>query len=207
MKQDAINQTVMDGILHRVQHLVRPDRVRELLERTINRYLDTEPDRLAKIERELTRVTKEINRMIIAHTKFEMDLPEDKVNELKSRQKTLEAQRDGLIASGYQKIASNIETEVDQFLEKLAAAQTVLEIGNAQDRIRLREAFLAKAEVFCYNKRLEVRLSWRRIPKLAEGSDTGHLHIIAANLEDDDLEVERYLYDNAKLIPITVGEV
>ena len=29
-----------------------------------------------------------------------------------------------------------------------------------------------------------------------------HLHIIAANLEDDDLEVERSIYENSRLIPL-----
>ena len=43
--------------------------------------------------------------------------------------------------------------------------------------------------------------------KVANGVITLHLHIIAANLEDDDLEVERYAYVNAQLLPIVAGEV
>ena len=35
-------------------------------------------------------------------------------------------------------------------------------------------------------------------------SDTYHLHSLSANQEDD-LEVERYLYDNARLVLMTDG--
>ena len=49
-----------------------------------------------------------------------------------------------------------------------------------------------------------MRFFERWIPKLAEGSDTGHLHHISAGevFEDDDLEVERYQYEDSKLILI-----
>ena len=66
----------------------------------------------------------------------------------------------------------------------------------------LREGFLAKAEVFWYNTRPEVRLYWRRIPKDTDGGGTAHLQIIAANLDDDDLELERYFYHGSKLVHI-----
>jgi DNA invertase Pin-like site-specific DNA recombinase len=176
MKQEPINQIVINKILSRIQYLVRPERVKELLERKMIRFLGTKPDRLAQIEKELKTVTKEIDRMIQAYAKFETPLPEDKVNGLKSRQKALEAQRDGLVAAGHTTSAVNIKTEVDQFLERLQQAQTEIQLGSPQDRIRIREAFLVRGEVFWYNNRPEVQFLWRRLPKVAEGGYTAHLH-------------------------------
>gem|GEM_PF-1613539 len=176
LKQKAIDDVVMQGIQSRIQNLVRPDRVKELFEQRLQRFIESNPDHLLKVEKELKSITNEIDRMIYAFSKFETPMPDDKIRELRGRQKALEATRDGLIAAGHSSSALNIETEVEQFLERLASSQKAIAIGNPQERIQIREAFLAKAEVFWYNSRPEVRFFWRKVPKVATGSNTGHLH-------------------------------
>ena len=106
--------------------------------------------------------------MIYAYRKFETAIPEDKVKELKDRQKILESQKDGLIASGYANIVRNIDYEAGRFLENLGYSGKTIELGDYKERIRIREAFLEKAEFWYNDNRPEVKLFWRKIAKFSD---------------------------------------
>ena len=188
--------------MRRVQHLIDPSRVKDLFRQKMKGFLNDKPDRLAQLEKEIKMVSGEIERMIYAYRKFETAIPEDKVKELKDRQKILESQKDGLIASGYANIVRNIDYEAGRFLENMGYSGKTIELGDYKERIRIREAFLEKAEFWYNGDRPEVKLFWRKIAKFSDQptSSTSTTPIANWLFADEGYDIETYVYEDSRLV-------
>ena len=169
VKQDAIDNVVLEGIERRLQVLVKPARIKELFMKRMTGFLVSKPDRLSRVDQQIKKLEGETDRLIYAHSKLDRPLPEDKVSELLSRKKSLELERENLVLAGETRTGSlDIDHEVDRFTSKIKEVGIILRTGDPKNRILVREAFLSKAEIVWYNTRPEVKLSWRRLPRFTE---------------------------------------
>lgn len=204
LKQSAVDGVVVDGLRKRINAVLRPERVVQLFEDKMRAFLGNKPNRLAEVEEEIKQIRTEQERMIYAYRKFETAIPEDKVNELKGRLKSIESQRDGLIAAGHDRIRQNLEKTVTRFLERVAEAKKGIELGDPQEKILIREAFLSKSEVIWSNEsRPELKFCWRKVPKFGDCQFISTSTSLIVNWLEE-TEVETYRYQGGELVLVTV---
>lgn len=167
MKMDVVDRAVEEGILRRASAFVDAGRVRDLFKRKVAAFVESKPNRLAQVEKEMRRIEQEISRIIEAYTKFERPLPEDKVMDLKVKKGNLEEERKRLLSSG-ENYLFNFEYEADRFLSRANRIDGILKSGDLFERHRLRDCFLKKAEVnwLAPNGDAEVELQWFKVPQL-----------------------------------------
>lgn len=175
IRQEAVDKIALEGMKQRIARLIDPGKVAELFKKQMENYVNSQPDRLGKIEKEIAQIEKEIKRMIFAYTKFEAVIPDEEVNELKAKKQALEAEKESLIASEAKHARFDLDKEVKEFLGGIKDAEQMLNEGSSEDRIRLREAFLPKTEVRWYTDDRPARVDfyWRRIPQVCRERAVG----------------------------------
>lgn len=165
VRQDAIDQVVVEGMKERINRLIDPTEILRLFKDQMANFFDTGSTRLIELDREIACIEKEIDRVIYAYTKFGRPLPEDEISQLKSKKDLLKAEREFLLASDEPKKPFDLDKEIEEFLSKIKDAEKIVENGDAQSRIRVREGFLPRAEVSWYTDRpTRVDLYWRKLP-------------------------------------------
>ena len=235
IKQSAIDSVVEEGLHVRIQHLARPGKVTEMFEEKLRVFLGSNPNRLAEVETELKEVRAEQDRLIYAYGKFEQAIPEDKVQELKERLRSLETQRDDLIAAGHERTQrEDVKLVARRFLKRIGEARKSVVMGDPQERIHIRQAFLPKAEVSWYNQKPKIQMFWRRFPEFAgcdirstsicpyiknESRNGGVLISLKSHrnqgtsthssanwlFDKEEFEVESYIYKDSQLILVKDG--
>ncbi len=176
IKRQAIDDVVIAGILKRASKFVDFSHVRTLFKNRVQEYLDSTPDRLREVEKTLTKLRQEIEKLAEAYSKFDRQIPEERVRELNAHKRALEKEYAELVVAGNGRTVFNAEKEAEQFLVQTRDARTILESGNSHDRIRLRERFLHSAEIDWKPTGPMVKLSWRRIPLVYCAEETARLH-------------------------------
>lgn len=167
LKRSAIDSVVTEGLCSRIAHLIRPGKVAELFEAKLRTFLGNNPNLLEEIAREIKKVHAEQERMIFAYRKFETPIPEDMIQELKERSKSLEERRDRLISAGHGKVRQEIRHVAEKFLYRIMEARDSMAAEDTQEILHVRQAFLPKAEVSWYNHIQKVRMFWRKVPEFA----------------------------------------
>ncbi len=178
IKRQAIDDVVVAGILKRAENFVNFSNVQTLFRNRVKEYLDSAPDRLADVDRTLEKLRREIDKLAEAYSKFDRSIPEERVRELNAHKRALENERRDLIAAGNGRTTFGAEKEAEQFFSQARDARTILESGNAHDRIRLRERFLHSAEIDWKSSGTMVKLSWRWAPLVYCANETARLHHI-----------------------------
>lgn len=170
IRQEPVDKIAMDGIKQRIDRLVDPMNVRRLFKKQVATFVNLQPTRLEKIEKEIDRIEKEVKRIIFAYTKFETKIPDDEVNELKAKKKELEAEKETLSVSQENHVKFDLDKEVREFLSGIKDAEQILNEGSRGDKIRIREAFLPRTEVHWYtdNKPTTINFYWRRMPQVCQ---------------------------------------
>lgn len=182
IKQDAIDDVVIDGINERVNRLIDPAETSRLIKSETENAHSFGTNRLIEINKEIGSTDKEMDRIIYAYTKFERSLPESDIAQLKSKRNSLETEKRILLNSGESERPADIDKEIDEFLEKIKDAGEAVRCGSSESKLWVREGFLPKAEVSWYtDKPVRVDLYWRRLPEFAPKESQVHLHIFGAN--------------------------
>jgi len=165
--QDAVDSVVLGGLQDRVNQLLNPSEVVSLFKEQVSGYVHSGALSVGDINKKIIEIEKEIDRLIFAHAKFDRPLPETEVNELKAKRAALQAEKDALFAtSEVPDVPVDIDKEIEEFLSKLKDAEKVIlnEEPDSAEKMRIREAFLPRAEITWYNdQKTRVDLYWRKL--------------------------------------------
>ncbi len=165
IKSAAIDSVVVAGILKRAEQFVDMGRVQTLFKNRIDQFLKNTPDRLAEIEKEFVRLDREATRLADVYSKLEQPMPEERIREIKAHRRALEGERQGLVSAGAGRMRLDADREAKDFFSRVQTASKTLNQGSIQDKIRLRERFLKKAEIeWSADRPPQVYLSWFKMP-------------------------------------------
>lgn len=169
MRSVAVDHIVEEGILKRANLFIKPAQVRDFFRDKVSDFLRSKPNKLQKVELELKKIEQETDRILDAYTRFERPIPESRIKELNARRGKLEGQRKSLIDAGECHFF-DADREANAFLKNMKSVESVLEKGEFDDRLALRNNFLKRADVnwLAPSGEAEVELEWFRVPKFVD---------------------------------------
>ncbi|MBI5798384.1 MAG: recombinase family protein [Candidatus Yonathbacteria bacterium] len=176
-KREAVDDTVIAGILARAKTHISVSRVKTLFENRLRQYFDQKPGRIEEIESELKKISAMIDRAIEMYTRFGHDKAREEADGLNVRRKALEAERGHLIGSSTAPQAFDFEKEAEKLVLYMRRVPDLIRSGDPIKLRRTRENFLegAKAD-FSGNERF-IDLNWYRIPSAVCGpNNSRRLH-------------------------------
>jgi len=176
-KREAVDDTVIAGILARAEANMSVSRLKTLFENRLKQYFDQKPGRIEEIEAELKKISTMIDRAIEMYTRFGHDKTREEAEELNARRKALETERGHLIGSGAAPQAFDLEKEAEKLAIYMRRVPDLIRSGDPIKLRKTRSDFLegAKAD-FSGNERF-IDLRWWRIPSAVCGpNNSGRLH-------------------------------
>ncbi len=197
IRRQAVDDKVIDGMLRRAAVWIGDSSlVRDLFAARVKALMNSGPDRVSAVEKDIRKIDAEIGRMMEAFIKWGHDVNEVEMKKLKVEKVRLEEHRKKLVAAGEGRFHFDVEKQADAAMSRLAHIKKSIEDRGTEGAAGVREEFLDAARIKWAGEdgRPVVELDWLEVPEFIEKrlplgaaevypeTDNAHLHVFCGNL-------------------------